>query len=151
MSWRMICTQTTNNLNFTLSGLFCLWRRVSEALPRAALRKSNWRELCTSAHPFNSYLSLGLDKKLFLQGKHSCFAPLFPSPSYQSWECAEETQMQVMNPSSLLVWSHTILKPRKSEEREIFTCFNVIYWAQAIGSSLQRRCRKRERKNIVRN
>lgn len=129
MSWRTICTQSTNNLNFTSSGPFCLGTEFQKLCQREALRKLSWRELCTSADPFNSqkHLSLGLDKRLFLQEKHSCFAPLSPPPSYQSWEHAEETQMQVMKLSSLPAWSHTILKSQKSEERDIFTCFNVIY------------------------
>lgn len=88
----------------------------------------------------------GPGQKAFLQAKHSCFPPLFPPPSYQSQECAEKMQMKMMNLSGLPAWSDTLPKPKKSEKRDVFTCFNVIYRTQSIGSGLQRRCTKGERK-----
>lgn len=134
-----------NNLNFTLSGRFCLGAEFQK-LCQEQLQESTTGESC-------------VPQQTLLTPRH-----ISHRAWTKSWFCKKNTpalhhffllpvtkvrrvqKMQVMNLSSLPAWSHIILKPQTSEERDIFTCFDVIYWAQSIGSSLQRRCRKRETK-----
>lgn len=135
----------------TLTSLYldCFgWEQSFRSFAKPSFKKAQLERAMYLSRPFSfpDASLTGPGQKGFLQEEHSCLPPPFPPPSYQRQEHTEETQRKTRNFSGLPSWSDTLLKPQKSEERDVFTCFDVIYRTQSIGSGLQRGCRKGERK-----